>query len=279
MENIIFYHGKCPDGFGAAYSAWKKFKDDALYIGLTHSNGLTIKDLPDVKNKNVYILDFSFDIDLYQEILKLAKSVKLLDHHKSAYQKLCGCKGCFFDMKRSGAMLAWQFFHKNIEPPYFIKMIQDGDLWKFKYDDTKFFYSSLNMLEFNFQTWSQMEDERYIQDMIKQGHTLNDFYMKQVNDLSKLAKPVTLMGYTGLMVNAPSIFKSELGSLLAQQCGTFALIWSEGIDHVKCSLRSTPSFDCLPIAQQFGGGGHPQASAFSVNTVQDLLDIIKKENL
>jgi len=31
-EIVIIYHADCPDGFGAAYAAWKKFGDKASYL-------------------------------------------------------------------------------------------------------------------------------------------------------------------------------------------------------------------------------------------------------
>ena len=32
-DNIsVLYHADCPDGFGGAYAAWKKFGDTAEYI-------------------------------------------------------------------------------------------------------------------------------------------------------------------------------------------------------------------------------------------------------
>ena len=35
-EIVILYHGGCPDGFGGAYAAWKKFGDAAEYIPVQH---------------------------------------------------------------------------------------------------------------------------------------------------------------------------------------------------------------------------------------------------
>src|SRR3989344_3757446 len=32
----VLYHGGCPDGFGGAYAAWKKFGNMAEYIPLKH---------------------------------------------------------------------------------------------------------------------------------------------------------------------------------------------------------------------------------------------------
>ena len=39
---------------------------------------------PDVKDKNVVILDFSFDNKTTKNLIKEAKSLIVIDHHKSA---------------------------------------------------------------------------------------------------------------------------------------------------------------------------------------------------
>lgn len=271
-ENLVIYHGKCSDGFGAAYSAWKQLGDSADYVPMTYDD---IEDLPNIKNRNVYILDFSFDRDVYDNILKNAKSVNLLDHHKTAYNKLCGCKGCFFDLNRSGAMIAWQYFNPKLEIPTFIRYIQDGDLWKFKYPETKPFYSAITSYPHNFKDWEKLEDDKYLTSFIEKGELLLENFNAQVLELSKNAKEIELLGYKGLMCNAPSEFTSQLGNVLAKKCNSFALIWQERSNNVKCGLRSVDSFDCSVIAEHFGGGGHPQACAFNLNNLSELVEIVK----
>ena len=54
--NCVIYHADCTDGFGAAYSAWKMLGNRSEYHACKH--GLKP---PNVKGKNVVILDFSFD--------------------------------------------------------------------------------------------------------------------------------------------------------------------------------------------------------------------------
>ena len=52
-ENLVIYHGKCSDGFGAAYSAWKQLGDSADYVPMTYDD---IEDLPNIKNRNTRAL-------------------------------------------------------------------------------------------------------------------------------------------------------------------------------------------------------------------------------
>ena len=54
--NVVIYHADCTDGFGSAYSAWKLLGNRAEYYPRKHG-----QEPPDVKGKNVVILDFSFN--------------------------------------------------------------------------------------------------------------------------------------------------------------------------------------------------------------------------
>ena len=270
-KNLVIYHGgNCSDGFGAAYSAWKQLGDTADYVPMVYGQDF----MPEVKDKNVYILDFSFDKDVYEDILTKAADVKLLDHHKTAMKSLCGCKGCFFDLNKSGAVLAWEHFNPKEKVPDFIRYVQDGDLWKFKYPETKPFYAAINMLEKRFALWNQLENTEFLKNFIETGKLIEQNFNMQLKEIAQEARPCNIMGHEGLMINATSAFASELGSMLSKKSGTYALVWYQKKNVIKCSLRSVDTFDCSEIALAFNGGGHPQASAFTVNTLEEFDKLI-----
>lgn len=271
---VVIYHANCTDGFGAAYSAWKKFKDDAIYIPMDHGGTYTI---PEVVDKDVYILDFSYPKDLYLEILSQAKTVTLIDHHQTAYENLKDCCGCHFDLSKSGAHLAWLFFHPTLPTPRFINYIEDADILKFEFEDTKHFYHGLHTLAYDFEQWEQLENEEFLNELIVKGKGIHEFYLFQLEHILKDAKPVYLNGVAGLMINTNTLFASDIGFILAQRSGTFALVWNERSNMVKCSLRSVKGFDCSVIARRFGGGGQERASAFTVASVSLFYRIIQDE--
>ena len=74
---------------------------------------------------------------------------------------------------------------------------------------------------------------------------------------------LTLGRYQGLATNAISN-TSEIGQAIALRSGTFSLTYFIKGDEVICSLRSLPPFDVSVIATYFGGGGHAQASGFTL---------------
>ena len=105
---LVLFHGRsCPDGFAAALAAWRYYGGQVELVGLDHGDTKSVDDLPPLAGRAVYILDFSFSEDILRAIEERAERLVLLDHHKSAAEKLtgfaCRCGVVHFDMDRSGA--------------------------------------------------------------------------------------------------------------------------------------------------------------------------------
>ena len=78
-------------------------------------------------------------------------------------------------------------------------------------------------------------------------------------------------GVNGLAADCPPHLQSDVGHELANQSGTFGLLWYVDKDNrCKCSLRSNGDYDVSAIAKVFGGGGHRNAAGFTTD-IQTLL--------
>ena len=95
---LIIYHHPCPDGFGAAYAAWCRLGDRAEYVGADYGTLPAI----DVMARDVYVLDFSFPRPVLESIRMQARSLVIIDHHKTACEDLHDFPGAIFDMGLSG---------------------------------------------------------------------------------------------------------------------------------------------------------------------------------
>ena len=153
--NLVIYHADCSDGFGAAYSAWKLLGDRATYHAAKYG-----ETPPDVRGKNVAILDFSYDNATTKKLIAMANNLIIIDHHKSAMVELHDVSCTRFDMTHSGAMLAWNFFHPGKEAPRMIKFIEDRDLWKWQIPYSKEFAAAFDMVPFDFE-----EFDKYLDDL------------------------------------------------------------------------------------------------------------------
>ncbi|MBU4424387.1 MAG: phosphoesterase [Gammaproteobacteria bacterium] len=268
---LILYHGRnCPDGFGAALAAWLYYGDAAEFRGLDHGEIQSVDDLPALQGRAVYILDFSFSAEILCAIEERAAKLVMLDHHKSAAEKLtgfaCRCGVVHFDMDKSGARLAWEFFHPGQPVPALLKYIEDRDIWKWEFPESAGFLSALDMEPQEFARWQEIAaftPEQLTQFMAR-GAAMDEKYCKLAADIAEGAQPLVFNGIEGLMVNAPGMFHSLVGDLLSAKTGTFALMWSAGAKGVKVGLRAQRNFDCIALAESMGGGGHAQACGFKM---------------
>ena len=268
---LILYHGRnCPDGFGAALAAWLYYGDRAEYVGLDHGDVATIDDLPPVQGRAVYILDFSFSNEVMAAIDERAAKLVMLDHHKSAAEKLtgfaCRCGVVHFDMAKSGARLAWEFFHPHEPVPALLQYVEDRDIWKWEFQESGAFLSALDMEPQDFARWSEIArfTPEALSQFMSRGAAMDEKYRKLCADIAEGAQPLVFNGVQGLMVNAPGMFHSLVGDILSAKTGTFALMWSAGEKGVKVGLRSQRNFDCIALAESMGGGGHAQACGFKM---------------
>lgn len=264
---LIIYHGRsCPDGFAAALAAWRFYQGQAEFLALEHGQITAVHELPDLLGRAVYILDFSFGRELLRAVEASAAQLVLLDHHKSAADGLqgfdCRCGLVYFDLKKSGARLAWDFFLPDTPLPDLVRHVEDRDLWTWQYPQSAAFLAALDMEAFDFRRWHEIANfgAAELASYVARGQAMADKFNKLAADLTDSARPVVLNGISGLMVNVPGVFHSQIGNALSLKSGTFALMWSvDRQGEVKIGLRSQRGFDCIPLAASFGGGGHAQA--------------------
>ena len=271
-QPLVVYHGrKCPDGFAAALAAWLFYSGKAEFLPLDHGDIESIADLPALGGRAVYILDFSFAPDILRAIDECAAKLVMLDHHKSAAEKLsgfaCRCGVVHFDMHKSGARLAWEFFQPAVPLPALVKFVEDRDIWTWQFPESPAFLAALDMEPLDFARWARIAAFNPVEQLafMARGAAMDEKFTKLAADLAENAQPVRFNGQAGLMLNAPGVFHSLIGNLLSEKNGTFALLWHVGKGgDVKVGLRSQPGFDCIALAESMGGGGHAQACGFKM---------------
>ena len=269
---LVIYHGRdCPDGFAAALAAWLFYRGQAEFLGLDHGDIKTVDDLPALGGRAVYILDFSFAPAIMHAIEERAAKLVMLDHHKSAADKLsgftCRCGVVHFDMKKSGSRLAWEFFQREKPLPDLVRLIEDRDIWVWQYPESAGFLAALDMEPMVFERWNQIAnfDAGQMHKYLERGRAMDEKFHKLAADIAEGARPLIFNGISGLMVNAPGPFHSVVGETLCKRSGTFALLWNvDKSGAIKAGLRSERGFDCIPLAESMHGGGHAQACGFKM---------------
>jgi len=318
----VLYHADCPDGFGAAYAAWLHFGEGAGYRAMHHGEPW---EMAEIAKHDVYILDFSFLPDQLEAMAGLASSVTQIDHHASACQPWAdrltiaydGRESfshpslpltVIFDLDKSGARLAWEFFNPARPVPLLLRHVEDMDLWRFALPGTRAFGRALRLVPFDFAAWDDLADRMPDTDaagykaLVSEGEAIERFFQSEIDRLaqSRLVMPARLRGepldslqarrhglptlvegdrawraVSGLAINASTLFASELGNRLAEQSGSFGLVWQLGADgEAKVSLRAAGKVNVAEIAANYGGGGHPNAAGFRLPLARFVKEIL-----
>ncbi|HXF44300.1 MAG TPA: DHHA1 domain-containing protein [Candidatus Paceibacterota bacterium] len=260
---VVIYHANCPDGFGAAYAAWKKFGNRADYFAVKPHQ------LPpnSLRNKEVYILDGSYPAQLIKELKRTSKRVVIIDHHISNKKEIKYASDYLFDLNHSGAYLAWQYFHPKKKVPKLLRYIEEGDLWKFKSPQIHTLLAYIYSLPYDFKVWDnicrRMEKLSEKKKYIALGKVISDYDARIVKAIAEKAELVKFGKYKILAVNFPlRKYTSEVAHKLYRRRPPIGIVWHVSPDGIKVSLRSNGKVNVAKIAEKYGGGGHRAASSF-----------------
>lgn len=287
MSVLVLYHHNCADGFTAAWAIRQVIGDGAEYVGATHGNPP-----PDVTGRDVLLVDFSYKADVLRDIAAAARSVTILDHHKSAMEEVrtldnviwlpldaryddgwfvaapSGAIRVLFDMERSGARIAWDVFHPGRAVPWLVRYVEDRDLWRFALPDTRDVQSCVFSFEYDFDIWSRLADACETDagrgDIIMEGRAITRKHDKDIAELLTVtARSMVIGGATVPVANLPYTMSSDAANILAEKA-PFAACYYDKPGGRIFSLRSRPDGDDVSqIAARYGGGGHRNASGFS----------------
>ncbi len=271
---VILYHADCPDGFGSAFAFWKKYGDEAEYIPVFHG-----KPYPNnLDGKEVYIADFSYSRDTILEIKSKVKSLKILDHHATAQDRLCGLDFCHFDMNHSGSVLSWEYCF-NEEAPLLLKYIEDRDLWRFLLPHSEEILSVVDSYPYDFKVWDKLAKEiqgKKFKQIIREGKTIIRYKESLINKILQYKYETIIDGHLVPIVNTP-VFQSEIGHILDKEAGIASAFFYDGEKYVF-SLRSPEDGkDVSVIATNHGGGGHKHSAGFGTKDLE-IVHGLKKQN-
>ncbi len=260
---VVLYHAECADGFGAAWALWKQYPD-ARYLPVKHGepppSGLD--------NAHVVMVDFSYKRDVIERLAASTASFCILDHHVTAQAALAGLPYAHFDMTKSGAVLAWEWAHR--EPvPWLLRYVQDKDLWEWRLPGSREISAALASYPFDFQVWDGLT-----RDVLEtEGRAILRGEHVLIEKIVAEAVLVTLAGETVPAVHSP-VLSSRIGERLCRGF-PFCIIWHQRNGRRYFSLRSQRgTADVSAIATRYGGGGHVNAAGFSLPLQSEVSDIL-----
>jgi nanoRNase/pAp phosphatase (c-di-AMP/oligoRNAs hydrolase) len=279
---LVIYHANCWDGFCAAWVARKALGD----IEAVPAHYGTPP--PDVRGRQVFILDFSYSRDVLTQIVGEAEWTCVLDHHKTAEQALRKLDevlapdlSIVFDMEKSGGRLAWEYFWdwrfsklamearpfalglRRDLAPWLVDYTEDRDLWRHALDGSEEINAALRSHPLDFDLWDQFEQKDPRSTFYYEGAAIRRREKQIVADHVRNARRENFDGtWTVPIVNATTLFSEIAGELAKGE--PFAACYFDRQDGKRqWSLRSEPSgVDVSEIAKAHGGGGHKHAAGF-----------------
>src|SRR5258706_3669482 len=158
-KKLCIYHSNCADGFTAAWAVWKALGHDVEFYPGIYQNPP-----PMVAGRDVIMVDFSYKRAIVESMADCARSILILDHHKSAIEDLADIDErpnvqAVFDIGRSGAMIAWQYLNPQLPIPRLVRYVQDRDLWQFKMDHSREVAANLFSFAYDLQTWGRIAND------------------------------------------------------------------------------------------------------------------------
>ena len=269
-----YYHAGCPDGFGAAYAAWRAWGSRGRAIARGHDDGF---DPLAHEGDHVVFADISLQNALLRDLGEVAEHVVILDHHWSARQHfesdpqlaifLAG-RGheVRFDLEHSGAVLAWHYFHPDEPAPDLLRYVEDQDLWTWKLPESLAVNVAIGSYPRELEVWEELASRPW-QELAHEGEPILRALRTDVERALRFAHPLRVGTLQLEAVNSLH-HRSHIGHALAERAafGTRAGAVYRFIGaRADVSLYSIGDFDVSAIASRYGGGGHRNAAGFSVS--------------
>lgn len=281
----ILYHSPCMDGMAAALAAFLALGDSAKYHPVKYGDPPPV--LP--ANASVILLDFSYKREVLEAFAKTVNNVVVLDHHKTAAEDLAGYPApgfadpiaVIFDMEKSGAVMAYEYFHGATggEVPKFFRLVEDRDLWRFSYEETKAVMAALQTFPMAMEDYAvaYADYTKYPLAFASRGQVILNTQNAAIDVICKTAVFSRAFGQSGVFVSC-NVYQSEVCDKLLNdfpEASFAAAFYQQTTTHQKWSLRSRKGgFDVSEVAKKFGGGGHAAAAGFSIPAFLPDLDML-----
>jgi oligoribonuclease NrnB/cAMP/cGMP phosphodiesterase (DHH superfamily) len=273
VKRNCYFHAGCPDGFGAAWAVWRAWGADARYVARGHEDRF---DPRSHEGELVVFADIAPPPDALSELSELAAQLVVLDHHISARDRFAAIGGLdaiharrghriHFDLDHSGAILAWQHFHRG-EPPDLLRYVEDQDLWNWRLPHSEAVNAAIGSYPRDFASWEALA-ARPIAEIAAEGRPILRANGQEVERALQAAAPVAIGERRAEAVNARTL-RAQIGHALAERA-TFGPPWGVvyrvAADRVDVSLYSIGDLDVAAVAGRYGGGGHRNAAGFTVS--------------
>jgi oligoribonuclease NrnB/cAMP/cGMP phosphodiesterase (DHH superfamily) len=282
----ILYHDDMDGRAGAAIIL--RASVDAKCLPMVYARDVPFHEIE--KDEHVIIIDFSLQKPGdWQKLLAITEDVVWIDHHQTAIdksdeipevRKLRGirCSG------QAGCLLAWRWVYDEEEPPLYLKLISDRDVWAWEHGTmTAYFHAGAGLQDTKpeSQWWdyiasSNSEHGAAMAETLKAGEVVVKFKQEFYDDLrGAISFQTEIDGHEAIAMNVARTgsegfgFKDGWKGALPDEWPILMPFYWDG-DKWTISLYSK-TIDVSEIAKKYGGGGHKGAAGFQAVEMPEFL--------
>ena len=231
-------------------------------------------------------VDIAPTVEKAVELGEVAGKFVILDHHLTARDRFADDPRLLpsladrghlvhFDLTHSGAVLAWQHFHAEEPVPSLLAYVEDQDLWNWKLPESDAVNAVIGSHPRDFESWSALS-RRSWEDLAQEGAPLLRAQGLEIERALRFAHPVRAGDMRIEAVNALHQ-RSHVGHELSKRAAfghPVGIVYRLCGSRVDVSIYSVGEVDVSAVARRFGGGGHRNASGFSVSLQTWLNDFL-----
>lgn len=290
-DSVCLWHANCMDGQIAAALMYR-FLDGKVECLAVRYNEAPPLEL--MKDKNVYLVDFTYPVDVLKDHIGSMKSLTIIDHHEDAMKPWLGSAllgefpelTVFFNNERSGASLVWEFFSLKVNGgpvgplPKLVEYAQEYDLWTKRLPMTDEVQSALR---FHFPphearladlaNFIRIADNMDIAELQKTGTVIQRQEKTMAESMIRRGLHFTkFLDYDNIPVCAmPAELANQAGEIIYTRYpdAPFVVLFEDNYKHKtrKYSFRSRRDggANVSRIAARIGGKGHYNSSGAVVD--------------
>ena len=275
MNIVCFYHAADYDGIcsGAIVKHWAKTEHniDAILLGVDYHYDFKDYEKYITLENEVYVIDFSWPLDVMQRIEKEAKKLIWIDHHGPTFKEFAKSRFNPYGLRADGVaacQLTWVYLFSMTEIPRAIELLGRYDIWDLDDNVLAFQYGvkSLN-LTIEDPAWESLfgDSSMLLKDIFDAGWPVYKYVQAEdAKYMKSFAFETEIDGFKVLACNRAKtnflFFKSMYDPKKHDMVCSYA--WT-GTTYAVSLYTDKEDVDVSVICKKYGGGGHKKASGFS----------------
>ena len=199
-------------------------------------------------------------------------------------ENLAGAEYAKFDMTKSGALMSWEYFFPNTDPPLACLFVHDYDLHEWKYTNHTAAFEAWLRYDKVGQDWDRWyklcNNREYLDEALLKGSVVVDLNESIIQSFINTPNNIVFNSFYSdehlrkinyAIFNGMHFLRNEISTILYEKHDIDMVIgWSVRGKEVIFSVRAPKrehvpeheKFSAKRFAESYGGGGHSNAASF-----------------